>query len=1252
MIPAFERGGAPIAVGVGLRGSELVECMRRSHRRLLRREDLQRLHKKATNDGVFTQAVDAFSEVADCAARRGFSATLFSKVWHRSSVLSVFERFFTSGSGRCVQSKLVHPCISSERRVFRSSSLHPGMELPVKSRSRELPVRSSSREFSWYAATQQYSDDEGEDENAEAFSFDNWRRRLRRLVAGDQQELISKDKRDRREFSHLAPLLKSLGLHGQIYAKTIVISKLPLPYYRPDLDEKRPQMALVVRPDLRDTVDSGLRKHVMEKKEYPSSVSLSYSNDDSDEEENVLLEGKENSAPGANIATIEPRLIEERRRRRSIWLKNRQRSLQESPEGQKILSFRKSLPAYKERGALLEALSKHQVIVVSGETGCGKTTQLPQYILESEIAAGRGSDCRIICTQPRRISAVSVAERVAAERGEEIGDTVGYQVRLDGQRSKDTRLLFCTSGILLRRLMSDPELTNITHVLVDEIHERGMNEDFLLIVLKNLLSRRPDLKLVLMSATLNAELFSAYFDRAPMLHIPGFTYPVRSYFLEDVLQETGHHLTAMNQIDDYGHDKQWRMQKQMRGRSRKNQVSAIAEAALAKQDYSNLPYRVRDSILAWNPESLNFNLIEKLLAHICKQDKEGAVLVFMTGMEDISALLDQLKEHPVLGDTEKVMLLPCHGSMATSEQKLIFNHAPAGVRKIVLATNMAETSITINDVVFVVDCGKAKESSYDALNNTPCLLPQWISQASARQRRGRAGRVKPGVTYHLYPRAVYEALDQYQQPELLRTPLHAICLTIKSLGLDSIEEFLGKALQPPEERAVHNAVELLKTIGALNDREALTDLGRHLSKLPVEPKLGKMLIMGSIFGCLEPVLTIAAGLSVRDPFVVPAEKKEMADEAKLKFAGDDGSDHLALVRAFDGWMRAHKQGKGSEFCWQNFLSSQTLQSMLQMRRQFCSNLAEAGFDTSRNGEYSKDLDLIRGVICSGLFPGVASAVQRSRSITFKTKDDGQVNLHQGSVNGREQQLRYPWLVFNEKVKTSSVNIRDSTGISDSILLLFGGELTRGSEPGHLLMLDGYLEFFTEPEVASTILMLREELDELIQKKLEDPKLDIHQEGPYLIQAVLALLHGDQCEGRFVFGRKASVKKDRSSPEPLEDVKGQLQQLVQRGGRAAPRYKTKGVARGAFQSTVLVKGKTFLGKPASSKKQAEKNASRVALEWVLHSQTLSDSSPDRATPQRLPLQEVEVNRDLGSGEAALTQFQKAKDSRRRKLKIVS
>jgi len=628
-------------------------------------------------------------------------------------------------------------------------------------------------------------------------------------------------------------------------------------------------------------------------------------------------------------------------------------------------------------------MSMLQVLVVSGETGCGKTTQLPQYVLESEIDAGRGATCNIICTQPRRISAVSVAERVAAERGEEIGESVGYKVRLEGMRSRKTQLLFCTTGILLRRLMSDPELKGVSHVVVDEIHERGMNEDFLLVVLKDLLPHRPDLRLILMSATLNAELFSSFFKNAPMIHIPGFTYPVKSHFLEEVLEITGHRLTASNQIDDYGQEKIWKTKKQYVSSRKKNQLNSLVEDAMADHDFSEYTSRTRDSLACWNPDNIGFNMIERVLCHIVRQDLEGAVLVFMTGWEDISALMEQLQGHPLLGNTQQVQLLACHGSMQTAEQKLIFGHPPPGIRKIVLATNMAETSITINDVVFVLDCGKAKETSYDALNNTPCLLPSWISKASARQRRGRAGRVKPGVCYHLYPKAVYDAFAEYQQPELLRTPLHSLCLQIKSLKLGSIGQFLSRALQPPEPLAVQNAVELLKTIGALDDHEELTHLGQHLSLLPVEPKIGKMLIMGSVFGCLDPVLTIAAGLAVRDPFVTPMDKKELAEQARSSFAGNDSSDHIALVRAYEGWQAAMTRGNAFDYCWRNFLSFQTLQGMNSLRRQFASLLTDAGFlgsDTDQVNANSGDRDLVRGVICAGMFPGVVSVYQRTRYV--------------------------------------------------------------------------------------------------------------------------------------------------------------------------------------------------------------------------------------------------------------------------------
>ncbi|MCO5549284.1 hypothetical protein L7F22_002752 [Adiantum nelumboides] len=697
----------------------------------------------------------------------------------------------------------------------------------------------------------------------DAANVNEWRAKLSAFMQNaHKHELISTDKKDRRHYKNLSQLASQLGLHSHNYGRVIAFSKVPLANYRADLDFKRPVRKVSISPHVHRNVDVLLEQHLIKKGISVKQVIQV----PADSAINILLERLPVSS---HVLQLRSRLLQEK-----------QQAWRDSLEGQKMMTLRASLPAYKQRETLLTAVANNQVLVVSGETGCGKTTQLPQYILESEIEAGRGGSCNIICTQPRRISAMSVAERVAAERGEPLGESlslqVGYKVRLEGSRGRDTRLLFCTTGILLRRLILDPTLTGVSHVIVDEIHERGMNEDFLLIVLRDILPCRPDLRVILMSATLNAELFSKFFNMAPTCHIPGFTHPVKAHFLEDILDLTGHRLTELNQIDDYGRSKSWKMQKQCHNRKRKTSVNSLVTDALSGANFGACSYSTRFSLSRWDPESLGFNLIQALLCHICSRERPGAVLVFMTGWEEITALKDKLSSHPLLGDKRKVLILPCHGSMASAEQRLIFEHPPPNVRKIVLATNMAETSITINDVVFVVDCGKAKETSYDALNNTPCLLPSWISKASARQRKGRAGRVQPGEAYHIYPKAVFDAFADYQQPELHRVPLHSLCLQIKSLKLGSIEGFLSKAMQPPEPLSVKNAIHLLKTIGALDDEEELTHLGRHLSAFPVEPTIGKMLVMGSIFGCGEPVLTIAAGLTLRDPFVSPFDKRDVS----------------------------------------------------------------------------------------------------------------------------------------------------------------------------------------------------------------------------------------------------------------------------------------------------------------------------------------------------------------------------------------
>lgn len=1035
-------------------------------------------------------------------------------------------------------------------------------------------------------------------------NVDDWKWKLTMLLKSkDQQEVVSREKKDRRDFEHLSAMASRMGLHSRQYSRVVVFSKVPLPNYRHDLDDKRPQREVILPFGLQREVDAHFKAYISKKPMSrgffpPNSLSRSNSGGSMDTNERIY-ERPELSVQ--NSVAME-RILS----RKSLQLRNQQEKWQESPEGQKMIEFRRSLPAYKEKDVLLKAVSENQVIVVSGETGCGKTTQLPQYILESEIEAARGAACSIICTQPRRISAMAVSERVAAERGEKLGESVGYKVRLEGIRGRDTRLLFCTTGILLRRLLLDRNLKGVTHVIVDEIHERGMNEDFLLIVLRDLLPRRPELRLILMSATLNAELFSSYFGGAPTIHIPGFTYPVRAHFLENILEITGYRLTPYNQIDDYGQEKTWKMQKQAQAfKKRKSQIASSVEDALEVADFKGCSSRTRESLSCWNPDSIGFNLIEHVLCHIVKKERPGAVLVFMTGWDDINSLKDQLQAHPILGDPCRVLLLACHGSMASSEQRLIFDKPEDGVRKIVLATNMAETSITINDVVFVVDCGKAKETSYDALNNTPCLLPSWISKAAARQRKGRAGRVQPGECYHLYPRCVYDAFADYQLPELLRTPLQSLSLQIKSLQLGSISEFLSRALQPPEPLSVQNAVEYLKLIGALDEHENLTVLGRHLSVLPVEPKLGKMLILGTIFNCLDPIMTVVAGLSVRDPFLIPFDKKDLAESAKAQFAGRDCSDHLALVRAYNGWKDAERQQSGHEYCWKNFLSAQTLKAIDSLRKQFFYLLKDTGLvDKQIENCNSRSIDehLMRAVICAGLFPGMCSVVNKEKSITLKTMEDGQVLLYSNSVNAGVPKIPYPWLVFNEKVKVNSVFLRDSTGVSDSVLLLFGGNIERGGLDGHLKMLGGYLEFFMKPTLGDMYLSLKRELEELIQNKLLDPKLDIQSHNE-LLMAIRLLVSEDQCEGRFVFGRqlpapsKKAEKAKNVAGDGGDNSKNELQTLLARAGHESPTYKTKQLKNNQFRSTVFFNGLDFAGQPCSSKKLAEKDAAAAALLWL-------------------------------------------------------
>ncbi|GAV63865.1 DEAD domain-containing protein/Helicase_C domain-containing protein/HA2 domain-containing protein/OB_NTP_bind domain-containing protein [Cephalotus follicularis] len=930
----------------------------------------------------------------------------------------------------------------------------------------------------------------------EVFDKNEWLGKLEQLKRGGGQELVIKQIFSRADQQTLSDMAYRNGFHFHAYnkGKTLVVSKVPLPDYRADLDQrhgstqKEIQMSTETERRLGKLLDSS-RGAVL--------------NIDSGGASSL---GSNEPLLGVNVREPVSTLITNSEKQRlSLELKQRQENSKASDVAKKMQSFREKLPAFKERSRFLKAVAENQVLVVSGETGCGKTTQLPQFILEEEISCLRGADCSIICTQPRRISAISVAARVSSERGENLGGTVGYQIRLEAKRSSETRLLFCTTGVLLRQLVQEPELTGVSHLLVDEIHERGINEDFLLIILRDLLPRRPDLRLILMSATINADLFSKYFGNAPTIHIPGFTFPVSELFLEDVLEKSCY---IMKSESNYyqGNSRRRRQQE-----SRKDPLSELFEDVDIETHYKNYSTSTRHSLEAWSASQLDLNLVEATIEYICRHEGDGAILVFLTGWDDISKLIDKVKVNNFLGDRGKFLVLPLHGSLPTINQREIFDRPPPNKRKIVLATNIAESSITVDDVVYVIDCGKAKEASYDALNKLACLLPSWISKASAHQRRGRAGRVQPGVCYRLYPKITYDAMLEYQLPEILRTPLQELSLHIKSLQLGTVGSFLAKALQPPDPLSVQNAIELLKTIGALDDMEELTPLGRHLCTLPMDPSIGKMLLMGAIFQCINPALTIAAALAHRDPFVLPLNRKEIADAAKKSFAGDSCSDHIALLKAFEGYKNAKQNGKERAFCWENFLSPVTLQMMEDMRMNFLDLLSDIGFvDKSRNAsaynQYSNDLEMVCAILCAGLYPNVVQCKRRGKGTAFYTKEVGKVDIHPSSVNAGIHHFPLPYLVYGEKVKTNGILVRDSTNISDYALLMFGGNLIPSKSGDGIEMLEGYIHFSAPKSVIDLIKKLRGELDKLLKRKIQDPGLDMSVAGDGVVSAVVELLH--------------------------------------------------------------------------------------------------------------------------------------------------
>lgn len=616
-----------------------------------------------------------------------------------------------------------------------------------------------------------------------------------------------------------------------------------------------------------------------------------------------------------------------------------------------------ALPITARHGDLLRAIRDNQVVVVSGETGSGKTTQLPKLCLE----AGRGIDGVIGCTQPRRIAARSVAERVSEELGVETGGAVGYQVRFTDRTAPETLIKFMTDGILLAETQGDRDLTAYDTLIIDEAHERSLNIDFLLGYLKRLLPSRPDLKLIITSATIDTERFARHFDNAPVVEVSGRGYPVEVRYRP--LEE---------------HD----------GDLYQGVVAAVEE--------------------------------------ISRKDDRGDILVFLSGERDIRETAEALRRAKL----KRTEVLPLYGRLSAADQHRVFHPGPQ--RRIVLATNVAETSLTVPRIRYVIDSGIARISRYSPRSKIQRLPVEPISKASAEQRKGRCGRLGPGVCIRLYDEQDFESRPEYTEPEILRTNLASVILRMRALRLGEIEDF--PFLEPPDRRLINDGYQLLFELGALDAQRDLTDIGARLARLPVDPRLGRMILEAGERGCLDAILTLTALLSIRDPRERPADESEKADVAHAEWA-DPRSDFAGWLKLWDAFGKASRSRGSSaikRWCRERYLSHNRMREWREIRVQ----LAQLARELDLKRGDSRDGEVIHRALLSGLVTNVG---RREEGDAYEAPRQRRFHLHPGSGLAAKPP---PWVMSAALVETTRVFARDNAAANPEWIEQAAGHLVQ------------------------------------------------------------------------------------------------------------------------------------------------------------------------------------------------------------------
>lgn len=614
-----------------------------------------------------------------------------------------------------------------------------------------------------------------------------------------------------------------------------------------------------------------------------------------------------------------------------------------------IEETRKSLPVYTFREEILAAVAEHQILIIVGETGSGKTTQIPQYLHEAGYTKG---GMKIGCTQPRRVAAMSVAARVAEEMGVKVGNEVGYAIRFEDATSDKTVLKYMTDGMLLRELLTEPDLGAYSALMIDEAHERTVATDIACGLLKDIAKARPDLKLLISSATMDAEKFQKYFDNAPIFNIPGRRYAVDVHYTS---QPEANYLAAA--------------------------ITTIFQI------------------------------------HITQG--KGDILVFLTGQEEIEAAEANLQETArKLGSKIPEMLIcPIYANLPSDLQAKIFEPTPAGARKVVLATNIAETSLTIDGIVYVIDPGFVKENIFNARTGMESLVVTPCSRASAGQRAGRAGRVGPGKCFRLYTKQAYmNELEESTTPEIQRTNLNSTILLLKSLGINDLLDF--DFMDPPPTDTIVRAVEQLYALGALNNAGELTKVGRQMAEFPTDPMLAKAILAADKYHCVEEVLSIIAMLGEASAlFYRPKDKKIHADSARARFTNKDGGDHLSLLNIWNEWVDSD-----FSYVWarENFLQQRSLNRARDVRDQLarlCDRVEVSTGPSSSAG--ANNLPPIQKALTAGFFPHAARLTRGGDS--YRTVKNGQaVYIHPSSVL---IEVNPKWVIYYELVLTSKEYMR-------------------------------------------------------------------------------------------------------------------------------------------------------------------------------------------------------------------------------------